>query len=160
MPDEFQKADSPYGPRPTPPPRRDGPSTSGNPYQTPTADSYNPPAKPGYMRLRPHRGNSVLALGLSGVIVMLIGGVMSWLCCIFAFVPPLSLALCIPAWVMGHADLAAIKAGEMDPDGKDITMIGMICGIVGVAILGLGLIMFIGLMIFYVAIVGASAAAQ
>ena len=56
------------------------------------------------------------------------------------FTPPetlgiLSLVLCwfftgIPAWIMGKSDLAKIEAGQMNPEGKGLTMAGMICGII------------------------------
>ena len=57
----------------------------------------------------------------------------------------LSLALCcfgfftgIPAWIMGKGDLAKIKDGMMDPEGKGPTKAGMICGII-VCIMSLSL---------------------
>ena len=35
----------------------------------------------------------------------------------------------IPAWIMGKGDLAKMDRGEMDPEGRSITMGGMVCGI-------------------------------
>ena len=61
--------------------------------------------------MEPHRGILILILGI------------------------LSLVLCwfftgIPAWIMGKSDLAKIEAGQMNPEGKGLTMAGMICGII------------------------------
>ena len=39
------------------------------------------------------------------------------------------------AWGLGHADLAAIRAGQMDPVGTSITKAGMVLGIAGTLIL-------------------------
>ena len=61
--------------------------------------------------MKPHRGVLILVLGILG----LVG------CCI-----------CAPiAWYMGSQDMAEIEAGRMDPEGKQMTQIGMILGIVG-----------------------------
>ena len=35
----------------------------------------------------------------------------------------------IPAWIMVKGDLAKMDRGEMDPEGRSITMGGMVCGI-------------------------------
>jgi hypothetical protein len=148
--------DSPYGPRPAPP-RREVTQDANNPYQAGSQYAQQPPGKPlppGYIRLRPHRANTVLALGISGAVMAIVGGMMSYACCVFAFVPMISLALSIPAWVMGQQDLAAISAGEMDPAGRDSTTIGMIAGIVGVALIALGVLLIAGLMLFYFVFVG------
>jgi len=146
------QGDSPWQ-RPPPPVR----GASDVPAHTP--DAAQPPPKPlakppGYLRLRPHRGNSVLALGLTGVIMAVVGGMMAWGCCVFAFVPPASLALCIPAWVMGRADLAAMSAGVMDPSGKDSTMVGMIGGIVGVALIAVGALVVAAVFLIYLIFFG------
>lgn len=65
---------------------------------------------------RPHRGGTVLALGIVGIVSCFICGII--------------------AWVMGNNDLREISAGRMDPSGRDITNAGRICGIIG-TILGL-----------------------
>ncbi len=107
------------GPPPYPPP----------PYQPPPA----PPARPillpppvppnvtppGYQGITPHRGGSVLTLGILGL-----------LCC-----GPLALA----AWAMGATDLAEMRAGRMDAAGYSATQAGMICGIIGTLLWGLAL---------------------
>jgi predicted Zn finger-like uncharacterized protein len=54
----------------------------------------------------------------------------------------LSLVVCNPlgpvAWIMGNNDLAAMRAGRMDPSGQGITQAGQICGIIGTIFLILG----------------------
>jgi hypothetical protein len=65
----------------------------------------------------PHRGGLVLACGILGL-----------LCCqLFA---PF-------AWAAGQADLRAMDRGIMDPEGRSLTQVGMILGIVGTIMLGL-----------------------
>ncbi len=64
--------------------------------------------------MRPHRGTTILVLGILSII-----------CC-----GPLG----IFSWVMGKSDLAAIDSGAMDPSGRQLTNIGMILGIIGLVI--------------------------
>ena len=49
------------------------------------------------------------------------------------------------AWIMGQADLAEMKKGQMNPQGEGLTRGGMIVGIISTVFLVLGLA-FIGLM--------------
>jgi len=75
--------------------------------------------------LEPHRGSTILVLGILSLI----------LCGIFTG---------IPAWVMGNGDLEKIKAGNMDPAGKGATNAGKICGtvscIITIAFFGLAVL--------------------
>ena len=72
-----------------------------------------------YSRREPHRATLILVLGI------------------------LSLMACAPlgigAWMMGSSDLAAMRAGRMDPSGRDMTQIGYILGIVGTVLFALSL---------------------
>lgn len=63
-------------------------------------------------RRQPHRGTLIVVLGI------------------------LSLVACAP---LGSADLAAMRAGRMDPSGKDMTQIGYILGIIGTVLFLLSL---------------------
>jgi hypothetical protein len=63
--------------------------------------------------LRPHRGGTVLTLGILGVIPIL------------GFIP----ALC--AWVIGAKDLRGMCVDRVDPSGRTITQAGRVLGIVG-----------------------------
>lgn len=70
--------------------------------------------------MKPHRGVLILVLGILGLIA----------CC-----------FCAPvAWYMGSQDMAEIDAGRMDPEGRQMTQIGMILGMVGVGLWVLGVI--------------------
>ena len=77
-------------------------------------------AATGFNYARPHRGGTVLALGIIGMVVEL--------CCI------IGLVLSIIAWVMGAGDLKEMAAGRMDRSGEGMTRAGMICGIIGVVL--------------------------
>ena len=60
----------------------------------------------------PHRGVLILVLGIIGIVCCFITGII--------------------AWVMGNNDLREIDAGRMDPTGRGLTQAGKICGMVGV----------------------------
>jgi ferric-dicitrate binding protein FerR (iron transport regulator) len=61
-------------------------------------------------RRQPHRGSTILVLGILGLVL-----------CV-----PLGIA----AWVMGTSDLAAMSRGEMDRSGEGMTRAGQILGII------------------------------
>ena len=83
--------------------------------------------------MQPHRGTLILVLGI------------------------LSLVICQPlgfiAWFMGNSDLKAMNEGRMDPAGRDTTVGGKICGIIGSILFILGI-----LVVIVMIIVGGSAA--
>lgn len=64
--------------------------------------------------LEPHRGTIILVLGILSICIGCVGIIFG----------PI-------AWVMGSADLKAIRAGRMDPLGEGTTKAGYICGIIG-----------------------------
>jgi len=64
--------------------------------------------------LRSHRGVLVLVLGILSIVCCFICGII--------------------AWVMANGDLKEMTAGRMDPSGRGLTQAGKICGIVGIAI--------------------------
>lgn len=76
--------------------------------------SYDPPPLPG-SHLKPHRGTMILVFGVIGLVV----------CQPFGIV----------AWLMGNSDLREMRAGRMDPEGKDQTNAGRILGIVATVLL-------------------------
>lgn len=69
-----------------------------------------------------HRGGVILALGICSLLLGCIGLVRG----------PI-------AWTMGNTDLAAMRAGRMDPEGEGLTNAGRICGIIGTVLGGVGL---------------------
>jgi hypothetical protein len=64
--------------------------------------------------LAPHRGVLILVFGILSIVCCLIFGIV--------------------AWVMASKDLKEMAAGRMDPAGQGMTKAGMICGIIGIAL--------------------------
>ena len=75
--------------------------------------------------MKPHRGTTVLVLGILGLV----------LCA------PLGIA----AWIMGNGDLKEMDAGTMDPSGRGNTNAGRICGIIATILMILGVVAFVAL---------------
>ncbi len=73
--------------------------------------------------MAPHRGVLILVLGILSVVG----------CGFFAG---------IPAWIMGKGDLGKIDAGQMDPSGRTLTQVGMILGIISVALTIVGCVVY------------------
>ncbi|HLW67796.1 MAG TPA: DUF4190 domain-containing protein [Gemmataceae bacterium] len=76
-----------------------------------------------------HRGGLILTFGILGLVFLFLCGL-----------PVFS----VPALIMGHIDLKAMRQGQMDPDGRGMTMAGYIMGIIGT---GLFVLAIIGLII-------------
>jgi hypothetical protein len=89
----------------------------------------------GFVTTLPHRGSTVLTLGILGIIGA----------AIFAFcwpMLPINLLLTLPAWLMSQSDLRAMQAGAMDREGRGMTLAGFwlgIFGTIGTAILFVGI---------------------
>lgn len=68
--------------------------------------------------MRPHRGTTILVLGILGLVTMgtVCGGII----------------LGIIAWIMGRKDLRAMDRGVMNPEGRGTTQAGTICGIIAI----------------------------
>lgn len=101
------------------------PSAAAHGYQTGELIS----ARPANAYAEPHRGAVILILGILGLL----------LTC-----PILS----IMAWVMGAKDLATMKAGVMDPAGRDMTRVGYALGLFWSMIC---ILFMVGIMLFFVA---------
>lgn len=104
----------------------------------------SPPSTPGAI-VRPHRGTTILTLGILAIVFTIFCG-FGWI-------------LGIIAWVMGNGDLKAMAAGQMDPAGESNTRAGKVCGIVSVALAIAGLVIYLVLMAMGIAIFRAAAAA-
>jgi hypothetical protein len=80
-----------------------------------------PPSTPAPLSagVRPHRGEMILVLGILSLVISGCG---------------VGLILGIVAWVMGNEDLRAMASGRMDPAGHSPTKAGRICGMIGVAL--------------------------
>ena len=102
-----------------------------------------------------HRGQTVITFGILSFTLPLLS--LASICCC-PFIPLIlgvaGLGLAIPAWLMGQADLAKIRAGQMDPAGYQLTQTGMIMGMVGCGVSALAVI--VG-MVFVLAIIADAA---
>ena len=76
----------------------------------------------------PHRGVLILVLGILGIVCCFICGII--------------------AWVMGNNDIREIDAGRMDPTGRGLTQAGKICGMVGVILTIVVIVMQVIFMLF------------
>ena len=94
---------------------------------TPTSQPQTPqPVQPAAGQpapMRPHRGPTVLVLGILGIVVCFICGII--------------------AWIMGQGDLKEMDEGLRDREGYDLTRAGMICGIVGTGLAVIGLLWWV-----------------
>jgi hypothetical protein len=117
----------------------------GNPYAAPTSGY---PSPGGYgsaggwgSGVAPHRGNTILTLGIIGLATNLVGYI-SCCCCapLYLVFGVASIAMGVPAWIMANSDLRAMNEGRMDPSGQGATKTGMILGIICVALTVLTLI--------------------
>jgi hypothetical protein len=86
---------------------------------------------------KPHRGATVLTLGILGLAV----------CCICGIV----------AWAMGNADLREMAAGRMDRSGEGLTVAGKICGIISVIIVSVIMVIYLFVLIAVFVAHGSSA---
>ena len=74
-------------------------------------------------QVEPHRGTTILVLGILGLVVCQVCGII--------------------AWVMANKDIPKMSAGTMDPVGLGNAKAGKICGIISVVILALVIIFYI-----------------
>lgn len=84
-----------------------------------------------------HRGGLILALGIIGLVAC----------------GPVGIA----AWIMGNNDMKAMEAGQMDPEGKQLTQVGKILGMVATAFLILGMCFVIAYFVLIAGLIGAGA---
>lgn len=78
----------------------------------------------------------ILVLGILGLVVCVICGIV--------------------AWVMGNADIREMEAGRMDPSGLGMTKAGKICGMVGVALMLVVIVIWV--LMVGLALIGGAAA--
>ena len=109
----------PPAPNAAVPPLPGQPSASGESIDALAAAAAN--ATPQARRaMSPHRGAMVLVFGILSI----------FCCFIFG----------IAAWVMGNDDLNKMDQGVMDPAGRGMTSAGKICGIVGIILAAVGVL--------------------
>ncbi len=80
---------------------------------------------------RPHRGGMILAFGIISLTL---------------FTCVVGLVFGILAWVMGNNDLRGMAEGEVDPEGRQLTQVGKILGMVGVI---LSLVYTVGIILYF-----------
>tara|TARA_R110002096_G_scaffold45372_10_gene121908 strand:- start:536 stop:814 length:279 start_codon:yes stop_codon:yes gene_type:complete len=85
--------------------------------------------------MEPHRGTTVLVLGILGLVVCQVCGII--------------------AWVMANKDIPKMEAGTMDPEGLGQAKAGKICGIISVILLAVIIVVY-GIML----VIGIGAAAS
>ena len=122
-----------------------GPPTpiSDNLYAAPASSTSPPAVQTGaFEQTAPHRGGFVLLLGLLGFSTALLALPFAY------FLLPLglfTLALSIPAWIMGRNDLAAMHSGAMEPSGRGATRAGWLLGLLGIMLCALSIVWMITL---------------
>jgi predicted Zn finger-like uncharacterized protein len=90
----------------------------------------------------PHRGGLILGLGIGSIVTSSLG-----VCCC-ALLALIGIPLGATSWIMGMGDLAKMKAGTMDSDGRGNTQAGYICGIIG-CIIGVVAFICLALSLFF-----------
>ena len=112
-----QVSDQPDLPELPPPTRVEyPPQADDEPPRRPRYRDYQPPRR---YRV-PHRGSSVLTLGILSLL--------SALCC-----PLFGAVLGVLAASQGGSDLSQIRKGDMDREGEGLTQAGQVCGFLGIA---------------------------
>ncbi len=129
---KFQAGESREYASPPPPARRDVEEVEED-YE----EEYRPRRRRRYRDLKPHRGTTVLVLGILSLVVapIILGPI---------------------AWVMGNNDLREIRAGRMDPEGEGNTNAGRICGMIGTILGILGCVFAIFWLFLMFAFMGAA----
>jgi hypothetical protein len=79
-----------------------------------------PPVSFDYLHPAPHRGSTVLTLGVFSILS----------CCL----PPVGIGLGLGAIRLAMFDLTEIDSGRMDPSGRGQTQTGQVCGYLGCAL--------------------------
>jgi hypothetical protein len=85
--------------------------------------------RPVRRHVKPHRGTTVLVFGILGLVVFFVFGIV--------------------AWIMGSADIKAMKAGRMDPSGMGQTNAGRILGIISCSLVALAVLLAIAIPMFF-----------
>ena len=103
--------------------------------------SYSDPT--GYSTMRPGRGGTILALGVTGLVLALLASP-GFCCCPLLLISPIALIVSVLGIIFGWADLRAMNAGQMDPTERGNTTIGFYLSIAGAVV---ALLTFIGIII-------------
>jgi len=110
--------------------------SSANPYATAT-ESSDGAQRPKYVTTQESRGSTLIALGIAGMLICLIGivtmpyrhylpGGNYWLP-----IPFIGLAACVPAITFSYSDMLAMEAGAMTPNGWAAARAAFVLGLLG-----------------------------
>ena len=114
-------------------------------------------AHPEHPVLQQHRASVVFGLGLSSLIINVVG------CCADHFVPfvlpALAVVLGILGWIFGRHDLRAMQAGTMDSSGYSTTKSGKTLAMVSVILAGVLLVLKMLMILGLIAAIGLLGAA-
>jgi predicted Zn finger-like uncharacterized protein len=117
----------PRKPMPPPPDEEDEPRRPVRRRDKDDDDRDDRPSRRRRAILQPHRGVLILILGIGSLVGnAIIGGV--------------ALLLGPIAWYLANQDLKEMDAGRMDPEGRQMTQIGKICGIIATVLLIIGVV--------------------
>jgi hypothetical protein len=105
----------------------------------------------------PHRGGLVLTLGIVSIVCGAMAAPFAFCYGVGAVIAAIGLGLGIPAWVMGHRDLARMRQGVKDPQGRGTTQGGWICGIIGTCLNVIMLLLGLAMVIFMVVLIASVA---
>ena len=112
---------------------------------------------PEHAILQQHRASVVFGLGLSSLIINVVG------CCTNQFVPfaltVLAVVLGILGWIFGRHDLRAMREGSMDASGYATTRSGKTLAIVSVILAVVVLVLQILMVLGIIAAIGLAGAA-
>lgn len=104
--------------------------------------SYSDPT--GYSTMRPGRSGTILALGITGLVLALLASP-GFCCCPLLLISPVALIVSVLGIIFGWMDLQAMNAGQMDPTERGNTTLGFYLSIAGAVI---ALLTVIGAFIF------------
>src|SRR5262249_7566529 len=145
-----------------PPPPPPAPSRSGRDRERYEDDDDDDDDRRERSRRRgaPHRGGMIMAFGITSLVLFFMSiGALAGVGPFGAPVSIIGLILGILGWIWGSADLKKMKAGEMDRRGQSNTNAGYICGIIGTALNGLGMLCTCGVVLVAIGMVAMFASA-
>jgi hypothetical protein len=102
--------------------------TDLHPSSAPPAEPGSSAPQPQNRQTKPHRGNLLRTLGIVGLISSLI----LW---------PVGLILSLIVVILAIIDLQEIRHGSMDPSGNGMTQTALICGVIGVVLGIIGMVL-------------------
>jgi hypothetical protein len=88
----------------------------------------------------PHRGALIYPIGLVSLLLA-VPSLCGSMCLPFTVAGVIGLALGVTGWVMAHHDLRLIEEDVMDPEGREIILLGRNYAIAGTVVASLGIVL-------------------